>query len=231
MLCLLNVQTNAIAACTDALVSSASYASGESIPYILTAQSRQPKYAVVLMPGSSGRLEPEMRDGKLHHLAATNFLIRSRKLFCDNEFIAISTDSTGSPERMLAIIRDVEAKFGKIKTYVIGTSKSTYSTIQLSEPLDAQVAGFIHTSSMNSIVSFDPRAFKSRHLIVHHKEDICKSTLLTSAEWAHKRYDAELLIVEGGISVGDQCGPSAHHGYNGIEKETVDKIKAWIKKK
>jgi hypothetical protein len=35
--------------------------------------------------------------------------------------------------------------------------------------------------------------------------------------------------MEGGISVGDPCEAFAHHGYNGIEKETVYAIKNWIK--
>ena len=38
------------------------------------------------------------------------------------------------------------------------------------------------------------------------------------------------LIVQkyGGTSVGDDCEGRAHHGYNGIEAETVARIKAWI---
>lgn len=36
--------------------------------------------------------------------------------------------------------------------------------------------------------------------------------------------------MEGGISVGDLCEPLAHHGFNGIESETIAAIKQWIKK-
>jgi len=159
LLCLLHYPMPAFASCSDTLVNTAQYANGEPIPYLLTAQNNHPKYLVVLMPGGLGHLAPEMRDGKLQFKGATNFLIRSRNLFCDDEFVAVSIDSTGSPERMLPIVRDVEKKFGKLKIYVVGTSKSTYSTMQLSEALDSQVAGFIHTSSMNSIASFDTKNF------------------------------------------------------------------------
>jgi len=66
---------------------------------------------------------------------------------------------------------------------------------------------------------------------VHHKNDFCRNTTLPASEWAHEKFGTEFLILDGCISTGDTCGPYAHHGYNGIEKETIDKIKAWIKQK
>ena len=35
--------------------------------------------------------------------------------------------------------------------------------------------------------------------------------------------------MEGGISVGHPCEAFAYHGYNGIERETIDAIKKWIR--
>ena len=32
----------------------------------------------------------------------------------------------------------------------------------------------------------------------------------------------------GGVSVGDHCEALAYHGFNGIERETLDAIKKWI---
>jgi hypothetical protein len=34
--------------------------------------------------------------------------------------------------------------------------------------------------------------------------------------------------VEGGVSEGDPCEAFAYHGYNGIEREVVAKIAAWL---
>ena len=34
--------------------------------------------------------------------------------------------------------------------------------------------------------------------------------------------------MDGGKSTGDDCEAYAHHGYYGIERETVEKIKQWI---
>jgi hypothetical protein len=37
-----------------------------------------------------------------------------------------------------------------------------------------------------------------------------------------------LIAMEGGVSEGEPCEAFAHHGYNGVEHETVTKIAGWI---
>ena len=34
--------------------------------------------------------------------------------------------------------------------------------------------------------------------------------------------------MQGGTSVGDPCEARSHHGYNGIERDVVARIAAWI---
>jgi integrase len=46
---------------------------------------------------------------------------------------------------------------------------------------------------------------------------------------SNRRYRTPLIVMEGGRSVGYECGPVAHHGFYGIERETVDKIKQWTR--
>jgi hypothetical protein len=201
---------------------------GGSVPYLLTTSGSPPSYAVILMPGGPGILDPRVSNGKLTFRAGGNFLIRSRALFATGPFVAASTDATTSADRILAIVGDLQRRFGPLQVYVIGTSRSTDSTMALSAPLDGKVAGFVHTSSMSAIASFDPRKFRSRHLIVLHRMDACRVTRPSAGEASHRNYGTELIEVEGGKSTGDDCEAFAHHGYNGIERETVDKIKAWI---
>ena len=98
----------------------------------------------------------------------------------------------------------------------------------LARPLDGRVAGFVHSSSMNPISSFDPRGLKSRNLIVLHKRDACAVTKPSNGVASNRSYGTELIEMDGGKSTGDDCEAYAHHGYSGIERETVDKIKAWI---
>lgn len=211
----------------DELVSLRS-ADGGSVAYVLTTGGGAPSYAVILMPGGRGILDPRTQNGRLTFQMGGNFLIRSRALFATGPFAAASTDATTSPDRILAIAGDLQKRYGAIKVYVVGTSRSTEATMALSAPLDGKVAGFVHSSSMSAIATFDPRRFTSRHLIVLHRMDACRVTRPSAGEASHRSYGTELVEMEGGKSTGDDCEAYAYHGYNGIEAQTVDRIKAWI---
>jgi hypothetical protein len=214
----------------DELVTSARTPDGETVPFILTTKLGTPAYAVILMPGGRGVVNPRMMDGKLVFTGGGNFLIRSRELFADGRFVAVSTDATTSPDRMLAIARDLEARYGKLAVYVVGTSRSTEATMALARTLDGKVAGLVHSSSLNGIAGFDPRGLKSRNLIVLHVRDACRVTSPSSGVASHRKYGTDLIEMDGGKSTGDDCEAYAYHGYNGIENETVGKMKAWIAK-
>jgi len=214
----------------DELVTSARTSGGETVPYVLTTKPGTPAYAVILMPGGKGVLNPRLQGGRLVLAAAGNFLIRARELFADGRFVAASTDATSTPDRMLAIVRDLEGRYGRIAIYIVGTSRSTEATMALAKPLDGRVAGFIHTSSMSGIASFDLRGLKSRNLIVLHVNDACRVTSPSAGMASNRKFGTELIEMSGGTSTGDDCEAYAYHGYNGIEKETVDRIKAWIAK-
>lgn len=212
----------------DELVTTAHYVGGEVIPYILTSKDGTPSHAILMMPGGPGNLAPRIDDGRLVMSLGGNFLIRSRELFARPAIVAVSIDATTTPARILAIVDDLQARFGKLAIYVAGNSRGTHATMTLSAPLDGQVAGFIHTSSLNAIASFDTRQFRSRHLIVHHAMDLCKGARVTAASASHRSYGTDLIVIEGGSSIDHPCEAHAHHGYYGVEKETAEKISAWM---
>jgi len=206
-------------------------ADGTKFTYLLTTNDpATPRYAVILMPGGPGKLDPRLDRGKIALTAGGNFLIRSRSLFADPKLVAASTDATSTPGRIQAIATDLQKRFGNLAIYVVGTSNSTNATLVLAESMDGQVAGFIHTSSFNRISSFDPRKLKSRNLIVVHEKDICRFTLPSTGQASNKKYGTDLIVMEGGKTSGDDCEAFAYHGYNGIERETVGRIKEWILK-
>lgn len=223
---LLTIATTGTASARDELAT-ARLSDGKDISYVLTTSGGTPRYGVILMPGGSGNLDPRMVDGKLTLSLGGNFLIRSRELFAEGPFVAASTDATTTPDRIMAIVRDLQRRYGSIPIYVIGTSRSTDATMTLSPALDGMVAGFVHTSSMNRIATFDTRKFKSRHLVVYHAMDACRVTAPSSSASARSN-GVETIEVTGGTSTGNDCEARAYHGYNGIERATVDKIKAWI---
>lgn len=212
----------------DELITTARIAGGETIPYVLTSKPGKPSVAVILMPGGRGLLNLRQEGGKILMELSGNFLTRSRELFADGRIVAISTDATTTPERIMAVVQDLQARFGSLSVYILGTSRSTESTMALARRIDGQVEGFVHSSSVNAIASFDPRGLRSRHLIVLHKQDACRVTMPSSGIASNRNFGTVLVEMEGGQSVGDDCGAWAHHGYNGVEAETVDRIKAWI---
>ncbi len=214
----------------EELIGTAHFKNGEAIPYILNYKNLSPQYVIILFPGGTGNVDPRMENGKLVYGFKGNFLVRSRKHIVDDEFATVTTNSSRSEERIQALLDDLKNRFPKARIYLMGTSNGTYDTIALADYLSDKIAGEIHTSSLDRIGSFDAKKYKNRHLVVHHKQDHCRSTPYGRAEYSRKKFGNEFIAMEGGNDVGDPCEALAHHGFNGIESETVDAIKQWIKK-
>ena len=200
-----------------------------AVPYILNYRNLTPKFVVILFPGGDGNLNPRIEDGQLVYAQKGNFLLRTRKLLVDDEFVTVATNSSQSPQRIQVILDDLNKRFPGAPIYLMGTSNGTIDTIELAGYLSDKIAGEIHTSSRSRVSSFDTRQYRNRHLLVHHKQDSCHVTPFSAAQAAHDKYGTELIVMEGGESKGDACGPHAHHGYQGIEGRTIASIKQWIK--
>jgi hypothetical protein len=213
----------------EELVSTAHYANGEAVPYILNSAGPSPKYLLILFPGGSGIVDPHVVNGTLVYGLKGNFLLRSRPLMVDDDFATVTTNSSQSEERIQAVLDDLRRRFPQARVYLVGTSNGTWSTMVLAGYLSDRIAGEIHTSSLSKISGFDAKKYNNRQLIVHHKDDSCRVTPFSSAQASHDRYGSEFIVMEGGISTGDPCEAFAHHGYNGIERETVEAIKQWVR--
>jgi len=213
----------------EELVTTAHFESGETVPYILNYKSSSPRYVVILFPGGSGVVNPRMKDGKLVYGFKGNFVVRTRKFIVDDEFSTVTTNSTQSEERIQTVLDDIKRRFPKAQIYIMGTSNGTFDTMALAPYLSTRIAGAIHTSSLSRIASFNAKQYTNRHLVVHHKHDGCHATPFSSAQHSHEKYGNDFIAMDGGIAVGNPCEPLGHHGFNGIEEETIDAIKKWIK--
>lgn len=213
----------------EELIATAVTADGNPVSYILDSASPMPRYLLILFPGGNGIVDPHLENGVLVYGKKGNFLLRARKHLVDGEFATVTTNSTQAEERVQALIDDLKRRFPMAAIYLMGTSNGTHDTMRLAPYLSERIAGEIHTSSLRQIASFDSRAYKNRHLIVHHKNDECRVTPFAAAETAHERYGTAFIAMTGGISVGDPCEAFSHHGYNGIERETSEAIKHWIR--
>ncbi|HTP62786.1 MAG TPA: hypothetical protein VMJ14_11960 [Burkholderiales bacterium] len=212
----------------EELITTARYPDGESVPYILNRNDPPPKFVVILFPGGTGVVDPHFENGVLVYGYRGNFLVRSRKWMVDDDFATVTTNTTQSEERIQALLDDIRRRFPNARVYLMGTSNGTGATMALAGYLSDRIEGEIHSSSLRQIYDFDARKFRNRHLIVHHRDDRCRATPFSSAEHSHTKFGTDFIAMEGGISVGDVCEAFAHHGYNGIERETVDAIKKWI---
>ncbi len=214
----------------EELVTTAHYPNGDSVPYILDSAGGSPKYVLILFPGGNGQVNPYMRDGRLVYSYRGNFLLRSRKFFVDPDFVTVTTDASDSEARIQAVLDDIARRFPGAKVYLAGTSNGTGPTMRLSPYLQDRIAGAIHSSSRAQIYSFDASQYRNRHLVIHHANDWCRVTPYSAALRSHEKFGNDFIAMEGGFSTGDECGAFAHHGFNGIERETVEAIKGWIRK-
>ncbi len=213
------------------LITTARYSDGEEIPYILNYENLSPRTVVILFPGGDGQVNPRLENGRLVYGYRGNFLLRSRKFIIDDEFVTVTTNATWSEPRVQAIINDLKTRFPAAKIYLMGTSRGTLATVRLAHYLADRIAGVIHTASMaDSIHFFDARNYSNRQLVVHHRQDGCRVTPFASAERSHRAYGNDFIAMDGGISEGDPCEAFAHHGFHGIEGETIDAIKQWIRR-
>lgn len=124
--------------------------------------------------------------------------------------------------------------------WLVGTSMGTISAaaaaIQDHEKL---VAGIVLTSSITgyripgAVPKQDLSAIRVPVLVVHHEYDACKHCQAHEARSMTARFTnaplRKALIVSGGSgATGNPCGAFHHHGYVGMEQETVDLIADWI---
>lgn len=214
----------------EEVVCSAATATGEQVPYLLNAaDGTKPRFVLILFPGGNGIVDPRYEDGVVKYQMADNFLLRSRKLIVDQEFATVTMDTTESEPRILAVVDDIRRRMAGSKIYLVGTSNGTVATMKLAGYLADKIDGEIHTSALSSVASFDGPSYRNRQLLVHHRNDGCRLTPFEAAEASHLRYGTELIAMVGGVSSGNPCRAFGHHGFNGIERETVEAIKRWVK--
>lgn len=220
---------------------------------ILLITPDAPKAIVILFSGGDGDVNID-NDG--HIGKSGNFLVRSRELFAAHNLMVAVIDKP-SDRVDLAKFRETAAHVDDVKAvitwlrsqtklplWLIGTSRGTesaaYVAVQLRE--DAQGPdGLVLTSTMlrdrkdTAVPELAIDKLTLPVLVVHHEQDGCRfcqfsdiSTLMDKLVASKRK---QLISFTGGQSSGDECGPRAHHGYNGIEASVVDRIAAWILEK
>lgn len=220
---------------------------------ILVITPDKPKAAVILFAGGDGGIQIQP-NGLITR--SGNFLVRSRQLFVEQGLTTVVIDAPSDKQSYPFLsdhrqtddhVTDVKAVIAwlrqqsKIPVWLIGTSRGTQSVGHVATRLpvtDGGPDGIVLTATVVS----DPRSravpemaldrIKIPVLVAHHREDSCRVCRYNDVPQLMERLTTpprkELITFDGGISTGDPCEARAHHGFNGIEREVVQRIAAWI---
>ena len=221
---------------------------------ILVITPEKPKAAVILFAGGDGGLNLQA-DGSIPKLAG-NFLIRSRRLFVEQGLTTVLIDAPSDKQshpylsgsrQTVEHVADVNAVIAwlrqqaKIPVWLVGTSRGTQSAAWVATQLPLAFGG-PDGIVLTATVLKDPRSravpemaldrIRIPVLVAHHRGDACRVCLFSDLPRLMDRLTTpprqELMVFEGGISEGDPCQARAYHGFNGIEREVVTRIAAWI---
>jgi pimeloyl-ACP methyl ester carboxylesterase len=212
-----------------------------------------PKATVVLFPGGHGGLQ--LFDNGTMKSGNGNFLVRSRQMFVD-QGLAVAVVDAPSDRQTPPFFRgfrstaehaaDTKAVIAWLRenikgpVWLVGTSRGTQSAAYAATVLEGAQGpdGIVLTSSVLTDTKEEPvpamalEKIRIPVLVVHHEKDVCpicsyKDIGLITNKLTNTP-KKELLTIAGGESRGEPCEAWAHHGYNGVEREVVQKISAWI---
>jgi hypothetical protein len=211
------------------------------------------KAAAILFAGGHGGLQ--MSDTGEVAWGKRNFLVRSASQFAQNGIAVAVIDAPSDRQSYphLSGFRqsaehaaDVKAAIGwlraktKLPVWLIGTSRGTQSAAAVATRLIGSDGpdGIVLTSTIlndkrsRAVPEMPMHTLKIPVLVVHHEQDACSATLFRDVRRLMQKLDSvpgkELVSFRGGEDHGDPCEAMAYHGFNGIEKEVIVRIAAWI---
>lgn len=221
---------------------------------ILVITPEKPRAAVVLFAGGDGGITMEA-VGSMPRLGS-NFLVRTRQQYVERGFTTVVIDAPSdkqsppylSGSRQTAEhIADVKAVIAwlreqsKTPVWLIGTSRGTQSVAYIATQLpqaEGGPDGIVLTASVvrdqrsRAVPEMALDSIRIPVLVAHHRDDGCRVCLFADVPPILGRLTAtprkELMVFDGGISVGNPCEARAYHGFNGIEREVIERIAAWI---
>ncbi len=220
---------------------------------VLVVTPLKPTAVVVLFAGGHGGLRISI-DGTLTW-GKGNFLVRSRQLFADRQMMVVVIDapSDRQSEPFLSGFRqtrehaaDVRAVLAWVReqvavpVWLVGTSRGTQSAAYLATELTDRGGpdGVVLTATVLKDERGRPvpdmllEKIRVPTLVVHHEDDGCRVCRFADIPALTKKLAGnvrtELISFKGGANVGDPCEARAYHGFNGIEREVVSQIVAWI---
>ena len=212
------------------------------------------RQGIALFPGHPGIMKIQVGpESEPTFEMKGNFLIRTRRFWVDEDTLVLSVDAPSDqwasfPQYFRATPRygsDVAAlleaaaqKYGVQEWTFVGTSEGSISAYQAAKLNPKLAARLILTSSLFDATRngwglahvLEPGSLPERTLWVHHADDGCAYTPYREAQQFAKRTAKPLVTVHGGgPGKGDACQAFRAHGYVGVERKTVEAMRAWVK--
>jgi alpha/beta superfamily hydrolase len=220
---------------------------------MLVLSPPQPHAAVVLLAGGHGGLQI-LPDGTFKW-GAGNFLVRSRQLFAEQAMMVVVLDAPSDRQSppflqgfrqtaehaadLKAVLAWVRER-SKVPVWLVGTSRGTQSAAFVATQLAGAEGpdGVVLTSSIltdpkgRPVPAMPLERIKVPVLVVHHEQDGCGLCSFAEIPGLMSKLDGaprkQVLSFTGGDNRGDPCEAKAYHGFNGLEREFVAKIAAWM---
>ena len=212
-----------------------------------------PRATVILFAGGHGGLQ--ITPSGSFTWGEGNFLVRTRQLFAEQGLLTLVVDAPSDRQKppYLGGFRQTPEHVADIKAviawarqqasapvWLVGTSRGTQSAAFIATQLSGLDApdGLVLTSTMLSddagrpVPAMPLDRIKIPVLVVHHEQDGCKHCAFSAIPGLMEKLGGapktQLLAFKGGQSRGDPCEAFAYHGFNGIERDVVAQIAAWI---
>jgi hypothetical protein len=207
-------------------------------------------HAIALFPGSPGYFELRVEDGKIQHGMRGNFLIRARRHFLDEGYLAVVIDAPSDQqpyfapsfretprygEDVRAIVEAVSKKYGTLDWTFIGTSEGSVSAAHAARMV-SEAKRVVLTASVvtpnkrgRGLEVADIQRIKIPVLWVHHRRDPCVATPHHRVKSYAEETKTPLVTITGvGDRRGDPCEAFSEHGFVGMEAKTIRAILSWI---
>ncbi|MGE5336361.1 MAG: alpha/beta hydrolase [Gemmatimonadota bacterium] len=214
---------------------------------------KEPAATVILFAGGHGGLQ--ISPSGSFGWGEGNFLVRTRQLFADSNLLVVVVDAPSDRQRppylggfrqtaehvadIKATIAWARAQFA-VPVWLVGTSRGTQSAAFVATQLTGADGpdGLVLTSTILSddkgrpVPAMPLARLRVPVLVVHHEQDGCQHCRFGDIPVLMQKLDQAprkgLLTFKGGQNRGDPCEAMAYHGFNGLERDVVAQIAAWI---
>lgn len=208
------------------------------------------KATVVLFAGGVGGFGKY--DPDANTVVGGNFLVRSKAFFRQ---AGLNVLVLGRPQDVKDLdwgyrmgqehMEDVRAVIERVKqlssapVWLVGTSRGTVSAASFAIHHSDLIAGLVLTSSITkfgktgNVPQMELDKISVPTLVLHNSQDACKHCPPGEVKYIMqglKNAPIKKLIMTGPAMVveGEPCEAFHHHGYNGIEEQTVKMMTDWI---